>query len=1606
MESLPTTPSNSSVSPGDTTHRPFPLSPEQKERIRTQVRVWQEKLLDVTKSNPLLGLNRSRVSKLEVLRPAAGELFEQLVLDEGELKMPLVRRVAEKRNVEEPREVVASGEAKNHSTEIPEESTATRYKVEPGDIEFQATPAELRRRLRRIYDNARTTVEERGVTTLYLVLGTLHWQDQYLGESISPLWMVPCQLSSKGPNVPLRLSLADEEMQLNPALAYYLRERHKLALPDLPPEPDAGSLSAYLEAARALVREHGWKVSEDVWLSTFTFESLAIYQDLKAMTELAVANPFVATLSRALQPSDGSEALGDDLDALPTPDVVPVPILPTDSSQLEALAYGASGRHLVIHGPPGTGKSQTISNLIADALGRKKKVLFVSAKMAALNVVFERLKKEGLGQFCLEAHSTKAGKMKIIDELRRCLEFDGAPPDSGSLAQELEKLRQTRQRLNEYVRELHKKLQPLGISVYQGVGRFEQRKDAPDIRAPLPWPDVLSVKYDELTNCLEVLSELQEFAEVCDGRNAHPWRGFAALETDAVRRELLEDDLRNLLSTTKDALRVLEELHPLVGTLNRLSLTQVSALSAVLEKTLPLEKLPKQWWASGPMDLRKKAALFHQAADTSSELRQKLPLYHQYSSLPFAETKALLEPAKTTFSPWHRGFAPAYWRWKRTVRKQLNPGVKINFQSLRKYLELTTRLQDLETWLRDQSSQLTPDIGPENLTDPKLHAQIAQEYSVAAELQETLAGFNLKPGQVVDLNHGIRHAVVELLRLVRRLTAELHAGIERIDQSWPSGFVDGRSTQQAGIRELNERIKEVLNAPGRLREWILTQRILKHCQALGLGSFLDNLPPHSARQSVRAFEKRFFRLWVESAIERSLILAEFRETKYQELATKMRLLDERIRRLSREHARATASEAVRRISAAQETVGGQVGILRRELQKKRRIKPLRKLFAEIPNVLQALKPCMLMSPISVSTYLTPGVFEFDIVVFDEASQLPTAEGIASILRAKQVIVAGDPNQLPPTSFFEASLLTEDEPTDMEEYQPLESLLDDCVAVVPFCREAYLRWHYRSRDERLINFSNHYFYDNRLTTFPPPSLARDGQGVRLVYVPDGVWDRGRSRTNRAEARRVAQLVREHLEKHPERSLGVVAMNTYQREAIEDAIYEELQDRPDLLPLLSPVSEEPFFVKSLESVQGDERDTMIISVGYGRDSEGALTLNFGPLNMEGGWRRLNVLVTRAKWETVLVTSLRSQDLRGVNPQNRGAVSLRNYIEYGERNGSLPEEPTTVTPEETNDFEDAVREVLLERGYQVDAQVGASRFRIDLTVRDPRDLSRYLIGIECDGAMYHGSRTARDRDLLREEILRNMGWRLHRVWSLEWFHDRENAIRSMLRSIEQTLASDVKQSIPALPPRTAAPQPEEDPDPVVQPVTKPTPRTYGSSLPYRRFRPRRPGNRDVLLNDSHRLQLAKEIAAIVNTEGPLHKDVLLERLMEFHKVERAGSNVEGNFKGALQYALRGKIVARRSEKDFIWPVDRNLSSFRTPGDEVFRTLELIPREEIELAVLFLVEDQFGMIREYVPQAIARLFGIERLAASGADRIRDVVDGLIEKGPLRVSGHHVYVA
>jgi len=1558
------------------------------QKIRAQLKKWQERLLDLTKSNPLLGINRSRVSKLRFTSPDSVTLFEALAVQNAELKMP--------RAVRDP--------AQEESPLL--EENKRDYDVKPGDVEFDCTPSELARKLRRIYDNGHTSIEERGVTTLHVTFGTLTWRDAWLGDSVAPLWMLPVHLVNKGPNVALRLVVADEEIQLNPALELYLRERHKINLPGVPEDISGDVLNTHLEKVRRLVDEHRWAVSSDAWISTFSFESLVIYKDLEAMADLAVQHPIVAAFARATATSEISEALGRDLDELGCPEPVPLPLLAADATQLTALTQAASGTHVVVHGPPGTGKSHTISNLIADALRRNKTVLFVSSKMAALNVVYERLAKFGLGRFCLEAHSTKAGKTKIVEELRRTLEADSVS-DGGRFSEQLQATLHVRNELNRYVQELHAVRRPLGKTGYQAIGRIAALASVPEIRAPLPWHSSLEASLPDLEQRLEGLNQLAAHASVFDSRHMHPWRGFTSTAITIEQRERIEAALQTVLARAEQVKSLLLPLKTVVSEAEQLSLEELGKLIGALATLVTLDRMPRDWFSKTAPELLEMAKLFDTGSRLLSEFKKQHEMYSQTLNLPLNDAAQLLEPAVKSFSRWYQRIPASYWRWLSDVKKRTKQDVKTSYADLSHIYAVVLRLLEIDRWITQHEALFRTEVDAPGVRDLAALGRASERCKNAAGVVKILAELTKTPTEQIEIDEPFRKALGQLQYVLPAKGTPFVCSLDLLDQNWPTGIVDGLNCRSAAVRSLSTRLSEISNAMSLMQEWVALQRVLQKCENLGLMPFLNALGTVSAQKAQDAFEFRFYKLWTSAVLTGSDVLASFDGAQRQALIEKFKALDAQTRKLVALHIQASAATAAWRLQKAQSDIeGSEVGVLRRELQKRKRIKPLRKLFGEIPHALQALKPCMLMSPISVSTFLKPGVASFDLVVFDEASQLPTAEAIASILRAKQVVVAGDQKQLPPTSFFKANFefQEDDEEDENSAEEPLESLLDESVAVVPLFREAELKWHYRSKDERLIKFSNHFFYDNRLITFPSASTNDVDRGLKVEYVADGTWDRGRSRTNRREADRVAELVIDHFTRYPMRSLGVVAMNLQQKELIEDAIAKALEVHLDILPLMDSTRPEPYFVKSLENVQGDERDTMLISVGYGKDSTGHLSLNFGPLNRDGGWRRLNVLVTRAKWQTILVTSIRSHELSGLSPNNRGPIALRDFITYGEHRCELPQPPSAPTLAETNDFEDSIATALRNRGLIVDEQVGASKFRIDLAIRDQRDTSRYVLGVECDGATYHGTRTARDRDILRQQVLESMGWRIHRVWSTDWFNNPAQALERILASHALAQAHPLEETVQAVP---LAESPVLEPAPSTERERTTAPRIqrrFKAGQQYETARGKL--HRDLLLGARHMRELVSAIEEIVETEGPIHEDLLSERLKDRCSVGRAGSNVQSNIDKALHYAIRYGSLERRRQRDFLWKKESALTAFRVPSDDFRRPIDWVHRDEIGLAILFLVEDQFGIIRNHLGRAVGRLFGLDRVPSEATEYIIQIADELVEQGQLRESEGQLYLA
>ncbi|SYZ61260.1 DNA helicase-like protein [Xanthomonas arboricola pv. juglandis] len=838
---------------------------------------------------------------------------------------------------------------------------------------------------------------------------------------------------------------------------------------------------------------------------------------------------------------------------------------------------------------------------------------------------------------------------------------------------------------------------------------------------------------------------------------------------------------------------------------------------------------------------------------------------------------------------------------------------------------------------------------------------------------------------------------------------------EAAQTQWQSMSLDG----------LIEQSQSIVRAEHGLRSWCAWRQARDEALALGLATLVQGIEQGQVGpgQARRTFETNYARWWLNAVVDHEPVIRGFVSAEHEQRIRDFRELDERFTVLTRDWLRARLCAHL----PSQDNVSrnSEWGLLRHEMGKKRAHLPLRELMAQIPEALTKLTPCLLMSPLSIAQYLQAGANAFDLVIFDEASQIPVWDAIGAIARGHQVVMVGDPKQLPPTSFFdraESGLDDEDVEAD------LESILDECIGANLPTRN--LNWHYRSRHESLIAFSNHAYYDGGLVTFPSPVTNDRAVSLQLV---SGAYQKGGTRTNPAEAKALVADVVARLTTPGFResglTIGVVTFNAEQQKLIEDLLDNARRKDPRLEPYFAEDELEPLFVKNLESVQGDERDLIYFSITYGPDPAGQLTMNFGPLNRQGGERRLNVAITRARHELRVFASFRAEQMDLARTQAIGVRDLKHFLEFAERGArALAEANRGSLGGFESPFEKAVATALAQRGWQVQPQIGASSFRVDLGIVDPDAPRRYLAGVECDGATYHRSATARDRDKLREQVLRGLGWDIVRVWSTDWWidpagtldridarlqallaaqHERRaeqaeraaEADRLAQAAIAQAMASVTKPDEETAPPvhnadpiapEVSATSPSEQVEEVfarqvsavAADAEQTTPRE--ASL-YRVTDPTGAvagANPDRFFDGAYNDILSAMIAHVVDHEGPVLDALLARRIARAHGWLRTGGRIRER---VFQLARARYRTTDEEVGTFYWPEHRDPATeppFRAPADEdsVRAADEISLQELASLARAMIARGAQG---ESIYTAMARELGLQKLGAASRARL-----------------------
>lgn len=786
-------------------------------------------------------------------------------------------------------------------------------------------------------------------------------------------------------------------------------------------------------------------------------------------------------------------------------------------------------------------------------------------------------------------------------------------------------------------------------------------------------------------------------------------------------------------------------------------------------------------------------------------------------------------------------------------------------------------------------------------------------------------------------------------------------------------FNNGKDFFQYNILDLVDRMSLCKDNKHLLEEWVDYCANRELCNNAGLGDYVNKVEELGIDSNyiVDSYLKRFYRLWLDAVLPKLPAVQNFRGRIQEQTVNEFCELDKGQFRI----AQARVRERVLSRMPDFNSINGardEIAILKRELNKQRRLMPLRKLFMAIPNLITSLRPCFMMSPLSVSVFLEAQSYDFDLVIFDEASQVHTEDAIGAIMRGKQVIIVGDTKQLPPTSFFSTSLNDEDFDVDSDDDAiedndagAYESILDEALTVLP---ERSLRWHYRSRDERLIAFSNIKIYNSQLITFPSSTESISDWGVEYIYVKDGVYDRGRKKNNIVEARKVADLVFEHFKKYPNRSLGVVTFSEAQQNAVDAAIRQKRLQNSSFDNFFIEDKDEPFFIKNLENVQGDERDTIIFSIGYAKDSKGIMYMNFGPLSRDGGYRRLNVAITRAKYNVKLVGSIVPTDIDLDKASSEGVRMLRSYIEYAQHGIIALEKELTFNNnlEFDSPFEEAVYDFLQSKGYNVVTQVGCSGFRIDMAVRYPTQSGKFAIGIECDGATYHSARTARERDRLRQTILEDMGWNIYRIWSTDWIKDPKNEEKRLLNAIERALRGtlieyDNNINEGNLEKTIVEIEEKVEPSDVLEVG-------YGFEL-YKRVYPL-----NIIDENGNERNGYDIVRNIISVEQPIHFEELCRRIAPAYGRQKATSVVRNEVRFIFRNYLKDLI--REDVDGFIRIKDFKDVRVRIPNpdDDYIRPITYICDEELALAMRTIAQHSFGITPNDLFIVTAREFGFKR--------------------------------
>lgn len=1563
---------------------PDPPAPAQlapPEPVVARFKRWKDRLLDLSLHNKLLNYRPGAKTSLPLLVPDLAR-FEDLLA--GDRSFEILPRadidVRDRRDADLAR------------ARADEEELAERRRVDLDRHLLYAVCGrdELLKRAVELERAARVDREEGGANTLFAAIGMLRWFESGAAElpRYAPLLLVPVKLDYDRVARRIRVRRVDEDTIGNVTLAEKMRRDFAVDLSgvaSLEADESGVDVPTLLRRARMAVQQMPrWEVLDEVHLGLFTFTKFLMWRDLDGNADTLLRNEVVRHIAQGgtlpFVDRVGEPELSRLDDDLPPGDV-PV-VLDCDSTQLAAVSAALRGRSFVLQGPPGTGKSQTITNLIAGALAEGKTVLFVSEKMAALDVVFRRLRDAGLGDYCLELHSSKASKKEVVHSLAQALERVARVADLSWDSRSAE-LGALRKQLNGYPRALHLP-RPLGRTFYQASARLLALQDEPELRLAIPEVATLDeARWREMALAIETLSVAASEVEPVA---ANPWRTSRVSSWSAAGEEDARDAVDDALASLDAAESAGAALGHALGLPGEPS-EELAALGAGLGGgTVPGVAFGEGW----PAD-HARALAWISATSVDRERRADLATRwtERLDSLD-------VENLHRAFRTWAGAFFLLAFLFlffpRRTIAAAAKGSPPPNRRIARDLETMIGLREAREARAREQAWAAGAFAGTWDGVDPD---DLALALNRAESLRGALARWRAAGHAVPSQALAVVDPAVPQVR--RDEIGALAARASETLAAWRAASIRVSGTLAAAVddRTVLLRFREAFP---RFRTWCFYNRAVAEVDALGLMpvALAHREGRIAAAQLPHAAERAVLTRWVAAVRDGEPALRSFDGAEHGHRVVRFREMDRGHLALGRQRVLARL-DARRPATAGGVAETSEPGILAREAKKQRAHLPVRKLLQAIPNLLPRLKPCLLMSPLSIAQYLPADGRRFDLVVFDEASQIGTHDAVGAIARGNQVVIVGDSRQLPPTSFFTRDA-GDDEPTlDENDVVEMESILDEALAArLP---QQMLGWHYRSRHEALIDFSNRHYYEGRLNVFPAARGKVDDLGVRWHGV-QGVYDKGRTRTNRVEAETlVAWLVASLRRTAPrERTFGVVTFSVAQQGLIEDLLDKARGQYPEIERHFTDGALEPVFVKNLENVQGDERDVILFSICYGPDEAGKVWMNFGPLNRTGGERRLNVAVTRARCALHVFSTLTADQIDLARTTAVGARHLKAFLQYATEHGSVAGRVARSAPFES-EFERQVHDSLVTLGHTVDGQVGCGGYRVDLAVVHPERPGEYVLGIESDGATYHSGATARDRDRLRQDVLHGLGWRLHRVWSTDWWFDRAKQVEKLDEVVRAAIAASNETPVVAAPAPLPAPISEPETIRPAVDVSPPVVPFRGVALAAVSVDP------ESMYASVASTTVRARVVELVAVEAPIPVDEVCRRVAACWSIGRITDRVRKRIGGEIAELARAGTLALHG--DFVWARGMDPTTWtviRGPAtDGAVRDAELIAPEEVAVAAEWVLSRSLSLDEATLARETAKVFGIARLGRKVDERMRAGIEVLCTRGGGRRDGDRV---